>query len=106
MMTRPQSRASDKNLKTSTCKDDTSNEMLTSSSDSMDSISKHSTSSSSSKNEQENIKEVEISNCIIEHEDAGITVNNGRPDEDLDLLYDPTLDCYYDPKTNRYYELK
>jgi hypothetical protein len=38
--------------------------------------------------------------------DAGITVNNGRPDEDLDLLYDPTLDCYYDPKTNRYYELK
>ncbi|BFI04707.1 hypothetical protein MPTK1_1g16110 [Marchantia polymorpha subsp. ruderalis] len=41
-----------------------------------------------------------------EDEVAGLVVNKGRPDEDLDLLYDPTLDCYYDPKTNRYYELK
>ncbi len=38
--------------------------------------------------------------------DAAQVLSNGRPEEDLDLLYDPTLDCYYDPKTNRYYELK
>ncbi|CAM6095741.1 unnamed protein product [Calypogeia fissa] len=43
---------------------------------------------------------------LPDQEQEGPIKTAGRPDEDLDLLYDPTLDCYYDPKTNRYYELK
>lgn len=43
---------------------------------------------------------------IATEEPEAQVLSNGRPEEDLDLLYDPTLDCYYDPKTNRYYELK
>lgn len=36
---------------------------------------------------------------------ASLRQDDGRDEDDLDLLYDSCLNCYYDPKTQKYYEL-